>query len=458
MRNPDAGYAVYLRQSLDRTGQMLAISRQRGPCLELCDQRGWTNRREYVDNDRSATKGRRPAYEDMIADVEAGKIRGIVAWDLDRLYRRPTELEHLIDLAEKDGLLLATITGDADLATDNGRLFARIKAAVAKAEMERKAARQAEQHKQRAEAGIPWGNRRIFGFTADRKPHPAEAGLVRDAYSLLLSGGSLGSVAATWNAGGVTTSLGNPWDGPRVSQLLRNPAHAGLRARNGEIVGPGNWEGIVSEDVWRSASSVLSSPDRNPRPGSRARKYLLTGIALCGGRCGGRSTLSSGKSNRGAALYRCSTCFGVGRSQPALDDHVITLVARRLSKADARELVVDRKCADIGTLLAESATLQGRLDALANEFADGELTASQLRTASQRLRSKLVTVEAAMADAERVRIFDGIIGADDVEAVLRAVSLARRRAVVATLVTITVLPTRRGARFDPDSISIEWRS
>lgn len=454
MRNTDAGYAVYLRQSLDRTGQMLAISRQRGACLELCDRREWVNRREYVDNDRSATRGRRPAYEDMIADVEAGKIRGIVAWDLDRLYRRPTELEHLIDLAEKDGLLLATITGDADLATDNGRLFARIKAAVAKAEVERKAARQAEQHRQRAEAGIPWGNRRIFGFTAAREPHPSEAGLVRDAYSLLLSGGSLGSIAAAWNAADVRTSLGNAWTGPRVSQLLRNPAHAGLRARNGEIVGPGNWEGIVSEGVWRSAASILSNPGRNPRPGSRARKYLLTGIAVCGARCG--STLSSGKSSRGAVLYRCTTCFGVARSQPDLDDHVLALVASRLSMPDARELLVDRTCGGLGTLAAESAAVQGRLDALATEFADGELTASQLRTASQRLRAKLAAVEAAMADADRVRIFGDIVGVEDVKAALLGVSLARRRAVVATLVRVVVLRTRRGVRFDPEAITIEW--
>lgn len=34
--------AVYLRQSLDRTGEGLAVARQREDCLRLCAERGWT--------------------------------------------------------------------------------------------------------------------------------------------------------------------------------------------------------------------------------------------------------------------------------------------------------------------------------------------------------------------------------------------------------------------------------
>lgn len=62
--------AVYLRQSVDRFGDELAISRQRADCLKLCERRGWTSR-EYVDNNTSAIKGRRPAYERMLDDIRA---------------------------------------------------------------------------------------------------------------------------------------------------------------------------------------------------------------------------------------------------------------------------------------------------------------------------------------------------------------------------------------------------
>src|SRR4051812_11732029 len=155
--------AVYLRQSVDRYGDELAIGRQREDCLKLCGGRGWTPR-EYVDNDKSATTGRRPAYEKMLDDIRAGLLGAVVVWDLDRLHRRPIELEHFITLADEKHLALASVGGDADLSTDNGRLFARIKGAVARAEIERKSARQKRAARQRAEAGI-WYVPRPFGYT-----------------------------------------------------------------------------------------------------------------------------------------------------------------------------------------------------------------------------------------------------------------------------------------------------
>lgn len=446
---------IYLRQSLDRTGAMVAISRQRPPCVALCEQRGWPYR-EYVDNDISASKDRPESdYERLIADVEAGVIQAIVSLDLDRLYRRPKDLEYLIDLAEKDGLLLATIGGDADLSTDSGRLFARIKAAVAKAEMERKSARQKLMHEQRAAAGLPWGDRRTFGFTLDHDPHPTEAPLVAEAYGVLLAGGSLGSIAARWNDMGVTTSLGNQWNGPAVSQLLRNPAYAGLRARLGEVVGPAKWKPIVEPEVWQAARVLLSSPERNLRPGSRARKHWLTGIALCGS-CPDRPALGSGQTFAGKVpRYVCKRCYR-GRNLAALDDHITDLVVGRLSRPDAVELLIDTGRPDLTELREESARLQGRLDALAAEFAEGELDRSQLRTGTQLLKGKLAKIDAAMADSSRARIFQGVIGADDVAATFAGLSLARRRAIVSSLMKIIVLPTRKGARFDPADVRIEW--
>ena len=67
------------------------------------------------------------------------------------------ELEDLIDLADEKGLLLATVTGDADLSTDNGRLYARIKGAVGKSEIERKAARQRRPPARRPRTGCHSG-------------------------------------------------------------------------------------------------------------------------------------------------------------------------------------------------------------------------------------------------------------------------------------------------------------
>ncbi len=187
--------AVYLRQSQDRNGDELAVDRQRQDCLKLCADKGWTPIvPSYIDNDCSATNGKtRPAYQRMLADISAGKVDAVMAWDLDRLHRQPIELEHFMKLADAKRLALATVTGDVDLSTDNGRLFARIKGAVGMAEVERKSARQKRAARQRAESGTQWWSARPFGFAyRDGRPilddddrptlDEVEAAAIRDAY------------------------------------------------------------------------------------------------------------------------------------------------------------------------------------------------------------------------------------------------------------------------------------
>lgn len=91
----------------------------------------------------------------MCRDFEAGLWDALIVYDLDRLTRQPRQLEDWIDAAEGRSLQLVTTNGVADLTTDGGRLFARIKLAVARGEVERQSARQTRAQQQRAEQGRP---------------------------------------------------------------------------------------------------------------------------------------------------------------------------------------------------------------------------------------------------------------------------------------------------------------
>ena len=55
--------AIYLRISLDTTGEGLAVERQREDCEKIAAARGWTVVETYIDNSISASKRnvRRPA-------------------------------------------------------------------------------------------------------------------------------------------------------------------------------------------------------------------------------------------------------------------------------------------------------------------------------------------------------------------------------------------------------------
>src|SRR5690606_18390794 len=83
-----ASAALYPRLSVDRRGDELGVARQREDCLDLIRRRGWTPGAEYVDNDTSASgKVERPGFRGLLDAIRDGRVRYVVAWNLDRLVR-----------------------------------------------------------------------------------------------------------------------------------------------------------------------------------------------------------------------------------------------------------------------------------------------------------------------------------------------------------------------------------
>jgi DNA invertase Pin-like site-specific DNA recombinase len=459
--------AVYLRISSDPTGQQLGVTRQREDCLKLCADRGWTSF-EYVDNDVSASSGKkRPAYERMHSDVREGRIDAVVAWDLDRLHRRPIELEAFMALADDKHLALATVSGDVDLSTAQGRMMARMKGTVAAHEIEHKRARQLRAAKQKAEAGRPqW--RRAFGYTDDtHQPDPVTAPLVREAYAAVLAGGSISDIARTWNTAGVHGLNNKPWSASTVSLFLRAPRNAGLRDHHGEIVGKGTWPGLVDEQTWRAAQGVLDAPGRAPGRKS-VRKHLLTGVLHCGKPgCGGYLSgqwvmqAHKGAPRSHAITYACKTCRGCSVRAEHVEPLIYEMVAGRLARADAVDLLKAEvhDVAEAEAMRVERLALLGRLNEIADERADGLLTGQQAQRATARITDRLDAIERQQQDQERLRVFDGLpLGEPEVADAIHQLSADRLRAVIDVLMVVTVLPVGKGGHvFNPERVQPNWR-
>lgn len=459
--------AIYVRQSLDRTGERAAVQRQLEACQALCTAKGWEIHGEpYEDNDTSATSTKpRKNYQRLLADAKAGRFEAIAVYHLDRLCRRVRDLEDVLDL----GLPIATAVGDMDLSTDMGRLVARILGAVAQGEVERKGARQRDSNRKRAAAGVPHASPRPFGYrrevvrneagkvvSATLKVEPDEAKAVRKAYKRLLAGASLRSIATEWNAAGFLTSKGQPWAPYSVRDRLTNPLYAGLVFYNGEQVTEGNWRALVKEETWRAAVTLVEQPERRTTPGS-ARRYLLSGLARCGvAGCGAK--MATGRTQHGTRTYNCSTSKHLSRAAEPIDNLVTTLVIARLSRPDASELLHDDQATpDYDDLREQAQVLRAREIVAADAYAEGRMSLVAFERIAARLRQNIATVEASMlvsADAEALR---GLVGRN-VSRVWEELDVDRRHAVVDALVTVTILPAGRGRRvFDPETVSVEWK-
>lgn len=458
----------YCRISSDPRDRREGVDRQREDTSALCEVKGWAVADYYVDNDRSASSGAdRPEWDRLLADVRAGRIDAIAAWDQDRGWRMMHELEELRRFFTGLGREVALATtgqGDIDLYSPTGVMMAQIKTAVSEHEISMMKVRMRRAARQRAEQGTPqW--KRAFGYTEDRQPDPVTAPLVRDAYAAVLAGGSITDIAKGWNAAGVFGLNGKPWSPSTVSLFLRAPRNAGLRAHNRVVVGPGTWPGLVDESTWQAAQSVLNAPGRAPGRKS-VRKHLLTGAMRCGktgcdGYLSGQwATQASGGPKRYSITYACKSCRGCSVRAEHVEPLIYDVVGWRLARPDAEDLlraeVHDQ--AEAEAMRVERTTLLARLDEIADAVADGDLTPAQARRATERIQGKLDAIAARQQDAERLRVLDGLpLGEPRVAEAVAELSPDRFRAVLALIASVTVDPVGKGGHtFRPERVRVDW--
>ncbi|WP_442545187.1 recombinase family protein [Arthrobacter sp. KN11-1C] len=486
----------------------LAIDRQREACEKIAGNRGWKVDEDsyYVDQSKSATDKtkKRPAYDRMVADFKADRFDAIICWDLDRLTRQPRQLEDWIDAAEDRGLQLVTANGEADLATDGGRMYARIKAAVARGEVDRKSARQSAAQNQRARQGRAPKGVRPLGYATNGDVIPNEAKAVREIFRLfaIQNGPSIAALAA-----GLSGKTGDhipkslphlpkhtrtlmmernerrqiegldprpvpddgPWGSSTVLGILRNPRYAGysvytdkknrinknkrrtwfsqvLRDDSGQPV-MGQWDAIVEGYTWHVVQERLDDQSRvTNRTGSTARKHLGSSLYLCG--------ICDEPVRAHTRGYRCAGHLIRSRSQ--VDGFVLRIARERLSRLDlldAVPLADEPRLRDIQLRILEH---QGRIKRAQHDYDAEIIEGMDLK----RIRAR---ENAAIADleVERLRLVGGsdlkvILGAEDPLVAFDGADVAIKRRIIDYFFTVSLFPHPRGRKaFDPSTVKVE---
>jgi site-specific DNA recombinase len=456
---------IYARISSDREGDNLAISRQLADCELLAGLRGVRVVDRYVDSDISAYSGkRRPEYQRLLEDVEAGAIEAVVVYHADRLHRHPRELEDFIDLCNRTQTKLATVTGDLDLSTHEGQLLARITGAVARKESDDKSRRIKRKHEEIAHAGrVSGGGTRPFGFQDDRRTiRPDEAAEIRTCAERLLAGDSLRALCRDLNERGVQSVSGRQWSQQTLRSVLRSGRISGQREHHGEIVAKAEWPAIITPAQTQRIRLLLSDPNR--RTNRSARRYLLVRLLRCG-LCA--EPLVSRPTQDGTRRYVCArgpSLSGCGRIHvraDALEDFVTRAVLYRL---DSPELAaaVERPGEDIESQQwqSEIADAEGQLVELAEAWASKAITMKEWQAARGPIERRITAGKKRLASLNRASVLNGHVGSG---AELRErwadLPLSRQHAIVAAVLDHAVVaPGRRGYnKFDPARFTPVWR-
>lgn len=437
--------AIYVRISNDKAGAGLGVQRQEADCRALAARLGWAVAEVISDNDLSAYDRRkpRPGYRRLLAGLKSGEFTAVLAWHADRLHRRTADLDEFITVIESAGARVATVQGgDLDLSSPDGRMTARLLATIAQREIEHGHERMRRAKAQAAASGQWRGGRRPYGYEADGVTvREDEAEVIRYAAAQILAGRSMRALAAEVSAQGARTTTGKPFIGTTLRTVLLRPRNAGLIDHKGEEVGAASWPPILEEDTWRAVVGILRDPARVKYTGDGSPN-MLTGVAKCG-TCG--LPVQAGKS-RELTVYRCPTDQRhVARSRDLTDETVRSVVVELLRRPDAlRRMLAPQEGTDLEALRAEVAALTARLDQLGLDYADGLLNATQVRTATERLTSRLEEAREALAAAAASTGFEDLASAPDPGELFLESPVDRQRTIVRALVDVTVLPSPRG--------------
>jgi len=388
---------VYCRQSVADDLEFGSIDAQREAVEAfVASQRGegWVALPErYDDGGFSGANTERPAFQRLVADVEAGRVDVVAVYKIDRVSRSLPDFVRFMEQLDRRGVGFVSITQSFDTRTSMGRLTLNILASFSQFERETIAERTRDKMLASRRKGMWTGGQVPLGYdVVDKKlvVNAREAEQVREIFAAYLAQESLGSTLAELDRRGLrgkswTTRDGVARRGKRfakstLAHLLTNPTYVGNQ-RCGQETVEGRHEAIVDRATWDAAQQLLREHRRGGSDEKRNKwGALLKGLVTCV-RCGrGFSHTFTLKGGRAYRYYCCQTLQERGAD---------ACPGSRVAAGDLEDFVVDR--------IREV----GRDPALVRQVVERarELQLARIPALSAELRR--LTQEAARLDGER---------------------------------------------------------
>ena len=355
--------AIYARQSVDRADS-ISIESQ----IEFCryELRG-ADCRIYTDRGYSGKNTQRPAFAEMMRDIEQGLITRVIVYKLDRISRSILDFSNMMERFGRRGVEFVSTTEKFDTSSPMGRAMLNICIVFAQLERETIQKRVADAYFSRSRKSFYMGGRVPYGYrlvpasiagvrTSMYEIEPEEAEQIRLIYELYARPEcSCGDIIRHFRERGIL-KRGKPWGRTRLAEVLRSPVYVRadlsvyefFRERGAILVnGPGDFigtngcysykgrdrpgrrgadpegsclvlaphEGIVPAQLWLQCQAKCAQPQQI-RPSQKAKHTWLAGKVKCG--VCGYALVEKRRSRSGARYLFCShkmdsgACAGPG--------------------------------------------------------------------------------------------------------------------------------------------------
>jgi len=114
---------LYVRVSTDEQARGYSIQEQIIAGKKYAEEKGWVLVEIYIDEGKSGTNARRPAFKRLLRDAKRGLFDTVVVHKLDRFYRDAQGMLRVYADLEKNGVLFVSLTENIDFSTPPGKLM-----------------------------------------------------------------------------------------------------------------------------------------------------------------------------------------------------------------------------------------------------------------------------------------------------------------------------------------------
>ena len=244
--------AQYTRVSTeDQAREGFSLEAQMEKLRAYCQARDWLTAKEYVDKGYSGRDINRPAYQQMMADIDKWDI--LLVMKMDRIHRNSKNFMIMMDQLKDKEKEFVSVTESLDTSTAMGRFVMDIIQRIAQLESEQIGERVYVGMRQKAKGGKgllgappPYGY--VYG-DGEFIELADEIHVVKSIYDRFLGGDSLSNIVTWLENERIDTKKGKRWDKKTISRMLSNPVYCGLIEWD-DIIVPGLHPSAVTRETF----------------------------------------------------------------------------------------------------------------------------------------------------------------------------------------------------------------
>src|SRR5689334_9671398 len=300
-RNGTVRCAVYTRKSSEEglEQEFNSLQAQREACEAFIDSQrheGWVClRAAYDDGGFSGATMDRPALQQLLADLTAGRVDTVVVYKIDRLTRSLADFAKIVEILDAKGASFVSVTQQFNTTTSMGRLTLNVLLSFAQFEREVIGERIRDKIAASKRKGMWMGGVPPLGYrVCDRKLVilDGEAEIVRAIFRRYAELGSVRLLkdvlearrikSKSWTSASGRLKGGSPFSRGALYLMLQNRLYRGEIVHKGQSH-PGEHMAIIDQPLWDAVQAQLAANTADRNSGTRIRQpSLLAGMLFDG--------------------------------------------------------------------------------------------------------------------------------------------------------------------------------